>query len=162
WEFAYQEGAHSAAALIVPARRPIQLIMSSRDVIHSFYVPDFRIKQDVIPGRYTTVWFQSNAPGRHAILCAELCGTGHSTMRGEVIVLDPADFARWIEARPELGPVAAAPYAGLATVDEIGGGAQTNLVRIGERVAAEHGCLRCHTLDGTPYIGPTWAGLYQS
>src|SRR5262249_27131602 len=74
WKFAYREGQSSLSVLYVPAGKPVKLIMTSRDVMHSFYVPDFRVKQDVIPGRYTTVWFEVKAPGTHQILCAEYCG----------------------------------------------------------------------------------------
>jgi cytochrome c oxidase subunit II len=138
WKFAYPEGQSSLTVLYVPVGRPVKLVMTSRDVIHSFYVPDFRVKQDVIPGRFTTAWFAATAPGTYEILCAEYCGQGHSTMRGQVVALSPADYERWLSGT-ELGQP---------------------LVREGERVAAEQGCLRCHTTDGTPHIGPTWAGLY--
>src|SRR5947209_10248429 len=108
WKFAYPEGAHSISTLYVPAGRPIKLILTSRDVIHSFFVPDFRLKQDVLPGRYVTLWFEVPEPGRHEILCTEFCGVGHSTMRGEVIALDPSDFARWLDgARDETRPAVA-------------------------------------------------------
>src|SRR5262249_37458564 len=75
WQFAYEEGNHSIAQLYVPVGRPVKLIMTSRDVIHSFFVPDFRLKQDIVPGRYTTLWFEVKEPGRHDVLCAEFCGT---------------------------------------------------------------------------------------
>ena len=163
WKFAYPEGAHSISALYVPAGRPVKLIMTARDVIHSFYVPDFRVKQDVVPGRYTTLWFEAPEPGVHTIFCAEYCGTGHSTMRGEVIVLSPADYARWLRGAPALQPPIAGPqYQPPATVDEFKAKEGVNLVEQGRRAAADHGCLRCHTLDGSPYIAPTWAGLYKS
>ena len=90
--------------LYVPAGRPVKLIMTSRDVIHSFYVPDFRIKQDVLPGRYTTLWFEVKEPGVHDILCAEYCGTNHSTMRGEVVALDAADYSRFGSAAASIAP----------------------------------------------------------
>jgi cytochrome c oxidase subunit 2 len=141
WKFSYPDGNHSISTLYVPAGRPVKLIMTSRDVIHSFYVPDFRVKQDVLPGRYTTVWFQADQPGTHQILCAEMCGAGHSTMRGEVVVLDAHDYQRWLGGTRNL---------------------ETSILSTGEKAAAEHGCLRCHTLDGTPHIGPTWVGLYRS
>jgi cytochrome c oxidase subunit 2 len=162
WKFAYPDGHHTISTLYVPAGRPVKLIMTSRDVIHSFFVPDFRVKQDVIPGRYTTAWFSVNAAGTHQILCAELCGTGHSTMRGEVVALDAADYARWLEAGTTeqstiAGPVDEQP----ATVDRFQPREALSLRRAGLRAAAERGCLRCHTLDGTPHIGPTWAGLYR-
>ena len=162
WQFAYPEGARSISALFVPVGRPVKLVMSSRDVIHSFYLPDFRVKQDVLPGRYTTLWFQAEAPGHHQIFCAEFCGTGHSMMRGEVIALAPADYARWLEGRPERRPIAPLPYREPAVVERWGSRPQIDLVREGEQAAAEHGCLRCHTLDGTPHLGPTWVGLYRS
>lgn len=164
WKFAYPAGARSIAQLYVPAGRPVRLVMTSRDVIHSFFVPEFRVKQDVVPGRYTTVWFEAVAPGRYPILCTQYCGTGHSTMRGEVVALAPEDFDRWLSGQdpgaarlpgpryvePQLGLTDAAPAAPLS------------MVRQGERVAAEHGCLRCHSLDGSPFLGPTWAGLYDA
>jgi cytochrome c oxidase subunit 2 len=161
WTFGYPDGQHAISTVYVPAGRPVKLIMTSRDVIHSFYVPDFRVKQDVVPGRYTTVWFSVNEPGTHQILCAEMCGTGHSLMRGEVVALAPADYARWLAAGPPealAGPVDDQP----ATVDRFTPREPLSLVRAGMRAAAERGCLRCHTLDGTPHIGPTWAGLYGS
>jgi cytochrome c oxidase subunit 2 len=161
WKFAYPDGHHTISTLYVPAGRPVKVIMTARDVIHSFYVPDFRVKQDVVPGRYTTAWFSVNAPGTHQILCAELCGVGHSLMRGEVVALDPADYARWLAAGadpPLAGPVDEIP----TSVDRFQPRQGLSLRRAGVRAAADRGCLRCHTLDGTPHIGPTWAGLYRS
>jgi cytochrome c oxidase subunit 2 len=161
WKFAYSDGHHSIAVLYVPAGRPVKLIMTSRDVIHSFYVPDFRVKQDVVPGRYTTVWFQADRPGTHDILCAEYCGANHSTMRGQVVVLDPADYERWLESgrvAEDEGP----RYVEPSVVGELAPAEPMELAKQGVQVAARAGCLRCHTLDGTPHIGPTWAGLYRS
>jgi cytochrome c oxidase subunit 2 len=162
WKFAYPEGNHSIAALYVPAGRPVKLIMTSRDVIHSFYVPDFRIKQDVIPGRYTTVWFEATAPGTYQILCTEYCGTGHSIMRGEVIALDPGDFERWLGGADFTAALSGPVYTPPASPEEAAPKEMLSLVRMGERVAAEQGCLRCHTTDGSSHIGPSWAGLYGS
>ena len=165
WKFAYPEGARSIATLYVPAGQPVELIMTSRDVIHSFYVPEFRIKQDVVPGRYTTIWFTATVPGTYRVLCSQYCGTAHSNMRGEVVALPPAEFQRWLagqapKAESILGPVYRDPSLGLA-----GAAAPRtllNLVRVGEVVAASKGCFRCHTVDGTPHLGPTWAGLWYS
>lgn len=140
WTFAYTDGNATDTDLYVPAGRPIRLVMTSRDVIHSFYVPDFRLKQDVLPSRTTVLWFEAPKPGIHDIFCAEYCGTEHSMMRGRVIVLDEAAWSRWS------GDHTRSP----------------DLAAKGERVASERGCLRCHTVDGTPHIGPTWAGLYGS
>lgn len=97
WTFAYPDGSASNGVLVVPANRPVKLIMTSRDVIHSFFVPEFRLKQDVVPGRVTTLWFEATVPGRYQILCAEYCGTSHSTMRGEVLALSGPEFERYIE-----------------------------------------------------------------
>jgi cytochrome c oxidase subunit 2 len=161
WKFAHRDGHRSIFSVVVPAGRPVRLLMTSRDVIHSFYVPDFRIKQDVLPNRYTTLWFEVKEPGRHDIFCAEFCGTNHSSMRGEVIALSPQDFARWA-AREETvatpGPYSQEP----SITGELGPSEPTSLVHLGELAAAQQGCLRCHTLDGTPHIGPSFASLYLS
>lgn len=163
WKFSYPEGAHSISTLVVPTGRPVRLLTTSRDVIHSFYVPDFRVKQDVLPGRYSTLWFEVPKPGRHQILCAEYCGAGHSTMRGEVVALEPRDYARWLEGNFQLAkePLPERSY----DPEVVGEGLPREpleLVQQGVKVAGEQGCLRCHTLEGTSHIGPTWAGLYLS
>jgi len=142
WTFAYPDGSATTDDLYVPVGRPVKLVMTSRDVIHSFFVPDFRIKQDVLPARTTTAWFEATRAGPHDILCAEYCGLEHSRMRGRVIALSDDDWARWADSR-------ATPAA-------------HDLATMGARVASERGCLRCHTVDGTPHLGPTWAQLYGS
>ncbi len=162
WKFAYPRGQTSISALYVPANRPVRLIMTSRDVIHSFYVPDFRIKQDVVPGRYTTVWFEPTAPGTYEILCTEYCGAGHSVMRGQVIALAPMDYERWLEGGSVEPPIAGQEYSPPHVVEGDIPKQPLGLVTLGQEAAAVHGCLRCHTIDGTPFIGPTWAGLYDS
>jgi cytochrome c oxidase subunit 2 len=158
WRFAYPNGKRGISTLYVPAHRPIKLIMTSRDVIHSFYVPEFRIKQDVIPGRYTTEWFEATEPGTYQILCAEYCGTAHSEMRGDVVALEPDAYERWLEDKS--APPGEAG-AGEATAAESAPGT-ADLVAEGKRAAAELGCFRCHTIDGSAFIGPTWAGIYGS
>lgn len=156
WKFAYPGGPNSADVLRVPAGRPVRLLMTSRDVIHSFFVPGFRLKQDVLPGRYTQTWFEATEPGRHQIFCAEFCGTGHSSMLGEVVVMKPEEFDAWI-ADQRRGVVAAQDSAPIPSenVD-----IRTSLVDQGRRLAAEYGCFKCHTVDGTQHIGPTWLDLY--
>jgi cytochrome c oxidase subunit 2 len=141
WKFAYPGGRSSMDVLTVPQNKPVRLVMTSRDVIHSFYVPAFRMKHDVVPGRYYTIWFESNAPGRYDIECAEYCGVSHSRMLGQVEVLAPDAYGRWLEGHPP---------------------ADADLVADGREVAVRRGCLGCHTLDGQPHIGPTWAGLYDA
>jgi cytochrome c oxidase subunit 2 len=148
WEFAYPSGPTSSDVLAVPVGRPVKLIMTSRDVIHSFYVPEFRIKQDVVPGHALTAWFEAVEPGTFDVLCTQYCGTRHSLMRAQVVALDPADYARWLDA-------ARAPL----TLPGAKGDGQRLAAR-GREVAAAHGCLRCHSIDGTPFIGPTWANAF--
>jgi cytochrome c oxidase subunit 2 len=154
WKFSYPNGTHSIDDLFVPAGKPVRLILTSRDVIHSFYVPDFRLKQDAVPGRYTTLWFTAKLPGTSQVLCAEYCGTRHSEMRGRVIALDAGSFSRWLGqagTRPEIEPS-----------EREGPGPAASLSVRGQEVATRYGCLRCHTVDGTPHIGPSWAGLYEA
>lgn len=165
WKFTYAAGPGSVGVLYVPVHRPIKLIMTSRDVIHSFYVPAFRMKQDVVPGRYTLAWFEANEVGTYPIRCAEYCGTRHAEMLGDVVVLSEQDFDRWA-AGPD-GPVAEM-LPGQQHADELGAAPTFSsqqrraLVSEGEHAAAELGCLRCHSTDGTPFIGPTWTGLFES
>ena len=137
WEFAYPDGMTSEDELRVPAGQPIELVMTSRDVIHSFFVPAFRLKQDVVPGRMTTLSFEADTPGEYDLLCAEYCGAGHSRMRGRILVVPAAEYARWAA-----------------------GSGATSMAAAGEKIAADHGCLRCHTVDGSAHIGPTWLHLY--
>lgn len=150
WSFAYPNGVGSNSVLYVPAGRPVKLVMTSRDVIHSFFVPSFRVKRDVLPGRATMMWFEAKRPGRYPLYCTEFCGAGHSTMRGEVVVLTEEDYEHRLEGLEPLH-IASDP-----SVPE-----QLSLAAMGQRVATARGCMRCHTSDGTPHIGPTFAGLYQ-
>ena len=126
----------------VPVGRPVELSMTSRDVIHSFYVPAFRVKQDVCPAACTTMWFEATSPAAYDIRCAEYCGAGHSRMRGHV----DRDARRARLRRVARRPCTATDLAATRP----------------SKLAAERGCLRCHTVDGTPHLGPTWNGLYGS
>jgi cytochrome c oxidase subunit 2 len=139
WEAVYPDGTAVQDDLRVPVGHPVALMMTSRDVIHSFYVPSFRLKQDVVPGRITTLQFTATEPGAYDILCAEFCGEGHSRMRGRVIAMPPAEFATWLTTHPT-----------------------DDLAREGEKLATEYGCMRCHTVDGMRHLGPTWTHLYGS
>ncbi|MDB4956806.1 MAG: Cytochrome c oxidase polypeptide [Myxococcales bacterium] len=139
WQFVYPNGMNSEDELRIPVGQPVEVLLTSRDVIHSFFVPAFRVKQDVLPGRVTSLWFTAVNAGTYDIFCAEFCGTGHSRMRGRVIAMRPDDYARWIS-----------------------GQRTTPLATVGERLSASFGCLRCHTIDGTPHLGPSWLGLYGS
>jgi cytochrome c oxidase subunit II len=155
WKFAYPEGPNAVGTLHVPAHRPVRLLLTSRDVIHSFFVPEFRIKMDVLPGRYTETWFEATKTGRYQVLCTEYCGTWHSQMWGEIVVMPPAQFDEWL----------ADQRAGLAERVDSGGddgpSFRGTIVEYGKRVAMAQGCLKCHTLDGEPHIGPTWLDMYR-
>jgi cytochrome c oxidase subunit 2 len=148
WKFAYPDGPSSSEVLVVPVGRPIELIMTSRDVIHGFYVPAFRIKQDVVPGRATTAWFEATTTGTYDIMCTQYCGTRHSLMRGQVVVVSAEEFTRWSEAAK--GPLALPGAKGNGE----------GLAPRGRELALSHGCLRCHSVDGAPSIGPTWANAF--
>jgi cytochrome c oxidase subunit II len=161
WKFTYPDGRSTVSRLYVPAGIPVKLRMTSRDVIHSFFVPAFRVKHDVVPGRYTTLWFEAKEPGIYEVLCTEYCGEGHSTMRAAVHVLSPEEFSAWLDQRHEPA-IAPAEYVEPFVVDERSSVEELDLAALGERVAAQQGCLRCHSTDGSPHIGPTFAGLYGS
>jgi cytochrome c oxidase subunit 2 len=161
FEFAYPDGRTTADVVYVPAGRRVVLVMTSRDVIHSLYVPAFRTKYDVLPDRYTMLWFQAPAPGDFELLCAEFCGTGHSTMRGTVRVLDPATYQAWLSG--DEAPARTAMPLDPGPDQELHAGLPARpptMAEQGRAVAAAKGCLRCHTTDGSPHIAPSFAGLY--
>jgi len=143
WKFSHPEGQDELSVVTVPVGRPVRLVMTSRDVIHSFYVPAFRIKQDVVPGRFTSTWFEVKRPGTYDVFCAELCGVSHSFMHAEVVALNPEDYAAWQERT--------AAESGVASLAERG-----------KLIAERSQCMACHTVDGRRHLGPTWRGLYQS
>lgn len=151
WKFAYPNGRQSLGVLTVPLGRPVRLIMTSRDVIHSFFVPAFRLKQDVLPGRYVSLWFTATEPGTWDVFCAEYCGLSHSRMRASVHVVSAADYAQWLDT--------AEPGDGVA-IEASGEHAETRMARYGHEVAIRRGCLACHTVDGQRHIGPSWRGLF--
>ncbi len=129
--------------MVVPKGRPVRLTMSSTDVIHSFFVPAFRIKRDVVPGRYTQIWFEATRVGEFNLFCTEYCGDWHSKMTGVVKVLEPQDFER---ALKEAGKLEA--EEGESAAD------------FGARIYSRRGCNACHSIDGTDGTGPTWKGLW--
>lgn len=141
WQFAYPNGRRAIGVLTVPVDRPVRLTMTSRDVIHSFSVPAFRIKMDVVPGTYTTAWFEANQTGSFQILCAEYCGISHSNMWARVDVLSMENYERWLDDQEEKQP------------DE-------RLDERGRQVAVRHGCFACHTVDGRRHLAPSFGGLY--
>jgi cytochrome c oxidase subunit 2 len=98
WKIEHPSGAREINELHVPRGRPVKLVMTSQDVIHSFYVPAFRVKRDVVPGRFAVLWFTATRSGEYHLLCAEYCGTDHSRMGGRIVVLEPDAYARWLES----------------------------------------------------------------
>jgi cytochrome c oxidase subunit 2 len=173
WSFTYSNGAEPQGELVhltktgkgfpefvVPEHRPVKLIMSSRDVIHAFYIPDFRTKMDVIPNRYTSMWFYpekltnerdpttkqlrdptqpENPP--HKVFCAEYCGQDHSDMMAQLRVVTEKEFnaikRKWTDYAPD-----------------------TTILKVGEKVFSRKGCNACHTVDGAPSTGPTWKNMF--
>ena len=143
WEFEYPNGTTTIGELHVPVDRPVRLVMSSEDVIHSFFVPAFRVKHDVLPNRYTSVWFQATRTGEFDIFCTEYCGTQHAGMLGMVVVESQEDFNEWLES-------------GGGDFDEM------PLPEYGEVLYQQQGCNACHSLDGSNLVGPSFQGLYGS
>ena len=135
WKIQHPEGPREINALHIPVGRPIKLIMTSEDVIHSFYVPAFRVKQDVLPDRYTQEWFQPTKTGEYHLFCAEYCGTDHSHMTGIVYVMDPVAYQKWLS----------------------GSGDETSMAASGEKLFHDLGCATCHVRDCPPL-----QGLYMS
>jgi cytochrome c oxidase subunit 2 len=142
WQFDYDNGASSTNDLVVPVSKPVELLLSSQDVIHSFYVPNFRIKMDVLPNRYTVTWFEAPHEGEYDLFCAEFCGTGHSKMIGKVKVLSEREYNEWLEASSN-------PGEGMS------------LAEYGAKLYKSKACVTCHTIDGSPSTGPTFSGLLQ-
>lgn len=165
WTFQYDNGKTTVAELYVPVNRPVKLVMTSEDVIHSFFVPNFRVKQDVVPGMYTSVWFEATIPGKHQVFCAEYCGTSHSGMLAKVIALEENDWKAWLAGK-KLGPI---PEAGeqltqadvqAAKAEE--GSSTESLPDQGKRLVEVKGCTACHTVDGSIKVGPSWKGVFGS
>ena len=137
WKFQHLDGQREINELHVPVGRDVKLIATSEDVIHDFFVPAFRMKADVIPGRYVSVWFHATKPGRYHLFCAEYCGTRHSGMIGEIVVMEPAEYQTWL-----------------------GGGAQEgSLASAGEKLFQDLACNTCHRPDAQGR-GPVLQGLF--
>ena len=137
WKLQHEGGQREINELHIPVNRDVRLIMTSQDVIHSFYVPAFRIKQDVVPGRYSYTWFHATRPGTYHLFCAEYCGTMHSGMIGDVVVMEPAQYEAWLG----------------------GGGATGSLATTGLSIFQQLGCNTCHRSD-TQGRGPDLVGLF--
>lgn len=155
WKFQHPTGQREINELHVPAGRPIRLTMISEDVIHSFYVPAFRVKRDVLPGNYTTAWFEATEPGSYDLFCAEFCGTEHSRMVGRVIVMEPRQYAEWLTRQPITGAAPIPEASGQAA----GGGQPATLAEAGAQLFQSLGCSSCHLADGSG-PAPSLVGLY--
>ena len=142
WTFDYPNGVNSMNDLVVPVGKPVKLLMSSQDVIHSFFVPDFRIKMDVLPNRYTITWFEALNVGEYDIFCSEYCGKGHSEMLGKVKVIGETDYNTWLEK----------------SAGEIPEGA--SLEDVGAQLYSSKACVTCHSIDGTPGVAPSFLGRF--
>jgi len=137
WKLQHAEGKKEINELHLPLGKTVTLTMTSQDVIHSFFVPAFRVKQDVVPGRYTTEWFRSTRPGEYHLFCAEYCGTDHSRMIGRIVVMEPAEYEKWLTVGETNQPI----------------------VLEGRRLFTEKGCSGCHQANSV-IRAPPLAGIY--
>ena len=142
WTFEYPDGNRAINELHIPLGKPVKFIMSSQDVLHDFFVPDMRVKHDILPNRYTEEWFTPTVAGLHRVACAEYCGKGHSDMAAKIYVDNEADYEKWLET----------------------GGVDPNmpLDKLGEILYQSKGCATCHSLDGSKGQGPSWKGIYMT
>lgn len=137
WKLQHAEGKSEINELHLPVGRAVTLTMTSQDVIHSFFVPAFRVKQDVVPGRYSSEWFKPSKPGEYHIFCAQYCGTHHSGMIGRVVVMEPIDYEHWLST----------------------GQSTESIVLAGERLFRERGCSGCHSLN-SKFHAPLLDGVF--
>src|SRR3989442_15106843 len=128
WKAQQPNGVKEINELHVPVGRNVRLVLASEDVIHDFFVPAFRVKMDVVPGHYNTMWFRPTKPGRYHFFCSQYCGTNHALMGGWVTVMEPSDYAAWLSGSP---------------------GGSANPVVAGEKLFAEKACRTCHVADGS-------------
>lgn len=140
WNFKYENG-YTDNVLHVPVDEPVRLVMKSQDVLHSFFVPAFRVKQDIIPGRYTDIWFEATEPGTYRLYCAEYCGTDHSEMTTYVVVHEPGGFEQYMDK-------------GLQKMMDL------PPVELGALLYEKKGCVTCHSIDGSSGKGPSWKGIW--
>ncbi|MGH9611978.1 MAG: cytochrome c oxidase subunit II [Bryobacteraceae bacterium] len=141
WQFEYPDGTESVNELHVPVKTPVRLMMSSEDVIHDFFVPDLRIKRDVLPDRYSELSFEIPEIGQHAVECSQYCGKGHSNMLAKLYVDTVPQYEDWLKKGAEAEK-------------------KMPLGELGKKLYDTKGCSTCHSLDGTREDGPSWKGLY--
>jgi len=140
WKFQHATGQREINELHVPVGRKVKLIMTTEDVIHDVFVPAFRIKADVVPGKYTTEWFEATKPGTYNFFCAEYCGMNHSGMRGYVVVMEPTEYENWLS----------------------GNSGQTSPAAAGRNLFESLGCVSCHGANAEGGRGPALLGVFGS
>jgi cytochrome c oxidase subunit 2 len=144
WSFKYENGKRMDT-LIVPQGKPVSLKMNAMDVIHSFYIPAFRLKRDIIPGKERKAWFIANSPGSYDIFCSQYCGLDHSGMITMVKVLTPEDFKKW--------------YSDTSSVEKVAG-ITARPGAAGKQIMQQIGCFACHSTDGTKIVGPSYLNVF--
>jgi cytochrome c oxidase subunit 2 len=149
WRFEYPQGFVSNQ-LYLPVDQQVVLKMESQDVLHSFWVPEFRVKQDIVPGRVEEYRITPSLVGEYKVRCAEICGASHAYMESPVVVVSQADYDQWVNIRAEAAKAEALASAGKPDATR------------GEKLYQESGCKACHSLDGSKGVGPTWKGLAGS
>jgi cytochrome c oxidase subunit 2 len=154
WKFQHPTGQAEINVLHVPVDRPIRLTMISQDVIHSFYVPAFRIKRDVLPHRYTTVWFEATEAGEYHLFCAEFCGTLHSGMIGAVVAMEPHLYQEWLNQQPVGAQSDVIPEDTVPAGPEPG-----SMASAGAELFENLGCISCHLMEGGG-TGPSLVGVF--
>jgi cytochrome c oxidase subunit 2 len=147
------EDAHGADDILVrnanneihfPVDQPVKMVLRSKDVLHNFYVPNFRVKMDLVPGIITSIWFTPTKAGNYSLVCAEYCGIGHWAMGGDVVVESQDNFETWLASHPTFKRPEDAP--------------EPTAIELGQQLAG--GCTSCHSLDGSTGVGPSWLNLY--
>ena len=187
WNFMYDNGTTTTGELYVPVNKPVKLLMTSQDVLHGFFIPNFRVKQDVVPGMYSSVWFEATIPGKHQVFCTEYCGTSHSGMLAQVIALNEKDWNDWLRGKKlavdkiptatadgneaaadnassdKIQTVSAAPSeaaTGNAKLEKVS--PPVSMIDQGKGLYNKLACATCHSTDGSAKVGPTFKGLFGS
>jgi cytochrome c oxidase subunit 2 len=140
WDFEYKSGKVSGNEFYVPVGEPVKLIMTSKDVIHSFFIPSMRLKQDVVPGRYSALGFTAEKTGDYQIFCSQYCGSAHSNMLAKMHVVSREDYEKWLQEKDDTTGM--------------------TMAQKGEKLYNTKGCVACHSVDGSPRVGPSWKGAW--
>jgi cytochrome c oxidase subunit II len=140
WDFEYPNGKRTTNEMYVPVGQPVQLVMTSSDVLHSFFIPAFRVKMDVVPNRYTSLWFEATQEGEYQVFCTEYCGLDHSRMYARVVAVDRGTFNEWVQ--------------------QVDDDLDVPLPDLGQSVFQTQACNACHSIDGSPLVGPSLQGTW--